>query len=117
MKVSPTLLFALAFIVAQANAATETEAEVNVPFVSGESGTASSSQELIELISLAKPPAKSKGRCCGCTPRPSPAQCALFSGLSIVVGFAIYMIFTFGLQEVIACSLTAAATTYCFKPS
>ena len=117
MRVSPTLLFAVAFLVAQANAGVESEAEVNVPLVGGESSAAGSGQELTEFISLAKVPATSKGRCCGCIPRPSPAQCALFSGLSIVVGFAIYMIFMFGLQEIIACSLTAAATAYCFKPS
>lgn len=121
MRISPTLLCTVALLVAQTDATEEPKDGAEIPMVLNTSPAYTAGGQEIVAVDLTKPlpstVVKPKKRCCECFRQADSGTKFILILAGVLAVFATYFIFAFGFQEIIACSLTAAATAHCFKPS
>ena len=121
MRISPILLCTVALLVAHTDATEEPKEGTEIPMVLDTPTAYTASGEQIVSTDLTKPfpptVVKPKRSCCECVRKAVSENKAFVITAGVLAALVTYLIFGLGLQEIIACSVTAAATTYCFKPS
>lgn len=121
MRISPILLCTVALLVAHTDATEEPKEGAEIPMILDTPPAYTAGGEQIVSIDLTKPllptVVEPKRRCCECVRKAVSENKAFVITAGVLTAIATYFIFAFGLQEIIACSVTAAATTHCFKPS